>query len=272
MTRDGPIATEYTRGVDALSRADFAAAVEIFGGIVSEDPDHGAAWAKLGVCYLELREIDRALDALNRAIRANPADADTYYLKGNAEGSAGRMDEAAACYRQALLVDPGHTKAEEFLMRTESLLESREHLRRAVRLLALEERTGEELNSCLRELVQSVAIFPNSPARKFLSQCAKEILSRTKTRAMEVPSESCTPHWRDLVERGYQQIQFQNWTGARQAYEEALDIYRDAAFIHHALGFAFLEADEPENAVSAWMHVQELDPDYDFRFFGRIKK
>ena len=42
-------------------------------------------------------------------------------------------ERAAACYRRALEIDPQHAKAEEFLIKAESLQESREHYRRGRR-------------------------------------------------------------------------------------------------------------------------------------------
>ena len=97
--------------------------------------ENASAWSQLGVCYLETQRPADALEALTRAAKAAPADAQTHYLLGNACGSMGQLDRAADCYRRALELDPHHTKAEEFLMKVESLLESREHYRTGVGLL-----------------------------------------------------------------------------------------------------------------------------------------
>jgi hypothetical protein len=42
--------------------------------------------------------------------------------------------------------------------------------------------------------------------------------------------------------------------------------------VHHALGFAFLELSETGDAVRAWLRTVEIEPNYDFRCFGRVKR
>ncbi|MGH9356021.1 MAG: tetratricopeptide repeat protein, partial [Terriglobia bacterium] len=75
--------------------------------------------------------------------------------------------------------------------------------------------------------------------------------------------------WARACERGYQCIQFGNWVGAREAYGEALELKGREAFVHHALGFCFVELGETDDAVRAWLRVSELDSNYDFTRFGR---
>src|SRR2546428_7890641 len=110
----------------ALDRADFPTATASLEEIVVENSDCAEAWRMLGVCYLETQRPDFALEALTRAVGAAPEDATAHYLLGNACGTLGQLERAAACFRRALALDPDHAKAEEFLVRTESLLESRE--------------------------------------------------------------------------------------------------------------------------------------------------
>lgn len=55
-----------------MNRADFPAAIGLLGEEVVEDAANGEAWLHLGVCYLETRQPDLALEALERAVRAWP--------------------------------------------------------------------------------------------------------------------------------------------------------------------------------------------------------
>ncbi|MGH9651167.1 MAG: tetratricopeptide repeat protein, partial [Terriglobales bacterium] len=132
--------------MEALSQADFPAAIELLGEVVVEDSANGEAWLQLGVCYLETQQPDLALEALTRAVRAAPEHATAHYVLGNAYGSTGNLERAAACYRRALEIDPEHSKAEEFLVRTESLLGSREHYRAGLKLLYSAAPSGADLN------------------------------------------------------------------------------------------------------------------------------
>jgi tetratricopeptide (TPR) repeat protein len=221
---------------------------------------------------LETHQPDRALAALTNAIHAVPEDANAHYLLGNACGSVGQLERAAGCYRRALEVDPHHAKAEEFLVRAESLLESREHYRRGLKLLYSSQPSVQDLNQALRELVQSVAIFQNSPARDNLLECARQLLTLKQEWIIEVPPVAQIGPWVAACQRGYQCVSFQNWVGARAAYEEALQYRTWEAFVHHALGFSFAQLGELDEALRAWLRTIELDPNYDFSRFGRVWK
>lgn len=256
----------------AISRADFTEALRILTGIVTEGSSNAEAWREMGLCYLETRQPDLALEALNRALHEAPDDAATHFLLGHAYGSTGQLEAAAAAYRRALAAEPGHAKAEEFLIRAESLLESREHFRNGLKWLYQHEAGAAEFNRAVRELVQSVAIFDGSPARENLKECAAKLIELKHEMSVSAPSTSETERWFRACERGYLCIDFKNWAGAREAYGEALDYRSQDAFVHHALGFCFLETGAPEEAVRAWLRVLELNSDYDFTAFGRVKR
>jgi tetratricopeptide (TPR) repeat protein len=259
------------RGIEALNRADFPSAIEMLSQVVIEDSENVEAWRQLGVCYLETAQPDLALEALTRAVRYGPRDATAHYLLGNAYGAGGQLERAAACYRRALEIEPGHSKAEEFLIRAESLLESREHYRKGLKLVYLANPTTRDLNRALRELVQSTAIFPGSPARDNLLPCARKLfaLKREWTVPADLPPD--LERWAAACERGFQCVEFGNWVGARAAYDEALSYRVQDAFVHHALGFSFVELGELDDAVRAWLRVLELDAEYDFAHFGRLR-
>ncbi len=254
---------------EAISRADFPRAIEILSDVVVDDSSNGEAWRELGVCYLETRQPSLALEALSRALASIPSDSMTHYLLGHAYGSTGQLEQAAACYRRALEADPNHAKAEEFFIKAEALLESREHYRNALKLLYLPEPAAQDLNRVIRELAQSVAIFDGSPARDNLRECARKLLALKTEWPVSPPGAEFEP-WAAACERGYQCIHFGNWVGARAAYDEALAYRVQDAFVHHALGFCFAELGETDDAVRAWLRVVELDPDYDFTRFGRV--
>ena len=260
------------RAREALEQADFPAAISLLEEAVVEEAANAEAWRQLGVCYLETQRASDALEALSRAEQAAPSDAQTHYLLGNACGSLGQLDRAAACYRRALELDPQHAKAEEFLVKVESLVESREHYRTGLSLLFFANPTRDDLNRCLRELVLSVAIFENSPARENLPEGARRLLELQQE--WPVPME-ITPELQPCAaacERGFQCIHFKNWLGAGEAYEEALTYRVSDAFVHQALGFSFINLGEVDNAVHAWLRALELDPDCDFTHVVRIQR
>jgi tetratricopeptide (TPR) repeat protein len=262
---------KLVQALEALSQADFPAAIELLGEVVVEEAENSEAWRQLGVCYLETRQPDLAIEALSRAVKADPHDATAHYLLGNALGSLGNLERAAARYRRALDLDPHHGKAEEFLIKAESLLASREHYRTALKLLYSSSPGAAELNQALRELIQSVAIFPESPARDNLLECARKLLALRTEWLIPMPADPRLRLWAAACERGWQCVRFSNWVGARAAYDEALAYRVQDAFVHHALGFSLVELGESDNALRAWLRTLELDPTYDFTRFGHVQ-
>jgi tetratricopeptide (TPR) repeat protein len=258
--------------LEAVERADFPDAISLLEELVLEDSQNASAWSQLGVCYLETQRPADALEALTRAASAAPADAPTHYLLGNACGNMGQLDRAADCYRRALELDPHHAKAEEFLMKVESLLESREHYRTGLGLLYSQNPSNDDLNRSLRELVLSAAIFENSPARDTLPEAARRLLALQQEHPLTLEIKPELQPWASACERGFQCIHFKNWVGAQAAYEEALNFRVGDAFVHQALGFSFLELGEIDNAVHAWLRAMELDPQCDFTRLTRVQR
>jgi tetratricopeptide (TPR) repeat protein len=259
------------QALEAIRRADFPEAIEILGSLVVKDGANGEAWQQLGVCYLETRQPDLALEALTRALEHGTPDATTHFLLGHAYGSTGQLEAAATCYRRALEADPNHAGAEDFLIKTESLLESRDRYRNGLKLLYSPEPAASDLERALRELVESVAIFGDSPARANLRECAQKILECRSDRAIPVVPDPELEPWIRACERGYYCIAVKNWAGGQDAYQEALSYRAGDDFVHHALGFCFVALDLVGDAVQAWMRLLELNPAYPFAQFGRIE-
>jgi len=263
---------KFAQAMEALSQADFPGAQALLEELVVEDSHHAEAWCQLGVCYLETQQPDLAIEALTRAVNARPDSATAHYLLGNACGTLGQLERAAACYRRALEIDPQHAKAEEFLVKAESLLESRDHYRRGLEFLYSSEPSEEDLNQAIRDLAMSVAIFDGSPARENLRECARKLLERRQELIVPMEIGPELEPWAAACERGYQCVRFNNWTGARGAYEEALVYRASHAFAHHALGFCFVESGDLDDAVRAWLRTVELDPGYNFTHFGHVQR
>jgi tetratricopeptide (TPR) repeat protein len=83
--------------------------------LLSRYPNSGNAWQFLGLA-LTAQGKD-AVDAWQNAARLLPGDAITLNNLGNAQGRAGRTDQAAASYAQALLVRPDFPEAHVNLAR-----------------------------------------------------------------------------------------------------------------------------------------------------------
>ncbi len=256
---------KFELGLKALEEAEFNKAIEILSEIAIDNPEKYEVWINLGICYLETARPDLAVEAFERAVKFNSNQAEGFYLLGTARGASGDIDKAAECYRHALEIEPHHQKAEEFLSRTNALIESREHYRRALSLLSREDKPDNWINQAIVELLHSVAIFHNSPARHNLRQIVDEITNTKKERTIQIDTiPEKDKLWAKNCDTGFKYLKMGLWESAISYYNQALNFRIYDAFVHHSLGIAFFKVGATEDAVKAWLMVLELDPDYDF--------
>jgi tetratricopeptide (TPR) repeat protein len=257
-------------GMKAIENAEFDDALDMFSRVAVEDPTNPIAWFYLGLCYLETGRGDLAAEALDRAIAANPEYADAHYLRGTVMGAAGQIDLAAEAYKKALAINPHHHKAEEFLIRTEALIESRKHYREAVRLIYSPQREDDWYNRVVRNLLDSTAIFADSPARNEFKGLAKFALeSGTRTAILDWRDNEVSL-WESAIRRAEQAVDNGQWHEALALYQEALDLEPDQPFVHHALGLCYFSLDDVTTGMRAWQRVLDLDSGYDFRTLPRL--
>jgi tetratricopeptide (TPR) repeat protein len=65
-------------------------------------------WLFSGYCHLALHRDQQALQELEEAVRLNPRDFNAWYLKSQAAGDVGKLDESFAAAVRALALDPGN--------------------------------------------------------------------------------------------------------------------------------------------------------------------
>ncbi len=66
---------------------------------------HADAHAQLGVLHMDLKDVDAAIEAFERALKIDPDDPDLHNNLGFALLTAGRADEAVGSLREALRLD-----------------------------------------------------------------------------------------------------------------------------------------------------------------------
>lgn len=261
----------FDAALEALGQADFQQAAELFSEIVGANPENSEAWAYLGLCYLETGQTESAIEALEQALAVEEENADIHYLLGNAVSGHGEFDRAAACYRRALGLDPHHQKAEEALIRVESILESRRHYRIALRILTRREPPDRYLDLALREMLESIAIYSDSPAGDDLSYCVREILAQGREVSLEVPVTGKLARWARLCGEGHQALRAGEFSRATRCFEEAVGHRDTDAFVFHALALSLYSLGRTDEALRAWMRVTELDPDFDLSTLTRLR-
>jgi tetratricopeptide (TPR) repeat protein len=106
----GTILLESGRATDALSRADAA---------LHKQPDSVPAHLLKGNALAGLRDFEKALDAIDEAVRLDPSRGATYTQLGFVEFSRGRRSDAEKAFRRGVALDPkgvpGHLTFANFL-------------------------------------------------------------------------------------------------------------------------------------------------------------
>ena len=272
MSERGEVEELLARALEAFHSAEFDQARQLLERLLSAEPGHARAWQTLGICHLETGRAPLGLEALERAVAAEPANPDHHYWLGNAAGALGQLDRAYACYQRALELDPGHVKAGELRVRTGNVLESREHYRAALALLRDKQPPQRYLTLALRELLHSVALFPQSPARSELVYCAREILKVARDVAVMRPPEEGLEEWARHHEEGATGLRFLSHQQALTAYEHALGYKDDDAYAWHGLALAQALAGDLDNAARSWQRALDLDPEFDFTALARVQR
>ncbi len=106
------VTSEYT---DLLKIADerklmgdHGEAIEICESILCDDPYCTEAFEEIGDNYLSLREFDKAVKALDRAVEINPVSANAHYLLGFTYSAVSDWDESIGELEMADELEPNH--------------------------------------------------------------------------------------------------------------------------------------------------------------------
>jgi tetratricopeptide (TPR) repeat protein/transglutaminase-like putative cysteine protease len=100
-------AKELNNRAYALEQANNCeAAAPLFQQALKADPKAANAWTNLGMCYITLREPEKAVDALRRQVELNPYDEYAYYHLGRAYVALHRYADAETAFNKQLEIDP----------------------------------------------------------------------------------------------------------------------------------------------------------------------
>jgi len=99
---------------DANERAiqnDFAGALNLLQQALDKYPDYDAAYSQLAKLYYSAGDIEKAGDAIARAIQLSPYQPDFLYVQGKVFEKQGRLEDALSDFQRAVLVDPKESDA-----------------------------------------------------------------------------------------------------------------------------------------------------------------
>ncbi|MDE2743334.1 MAG: tetratricopeptide repeat protein [Gemmatimonadota bacterium] len=98
------------QGLIFLQRGEFTRAEERFREALDEF-DYAPAYNNLGTAYLHMENLPAAIDAYQKAVALDRADASHHFNLGLALQKAGENEQAVAAFASALSLEPRHVKA-----------------------------------------------------------------------------------------------------------------------------------------------------------------
>lgn len=107
--------TLNVKSVLALENGRVAEAAELIGRALVQEPTERTYLFHMAKVCARGGWWHEAADALRHAIYVNPRDAECWYGLGVAFRELGEPEQAAVCWQQCLLFEPGHAGAQEAL-------------------------------------------------------------------------------------------------------------------------------------------------------------
>jgi len=141
------------------------------------DSSDDLVWSAMIWYYTEMNDLDAALDAFERAQRANSINPETYRNGGIVFDRLGRYAEAEECYKTALTIAPGFDEARDLYadhliingkaddaikLYEEALQNSPKNIRHISKLIYCLSQKG-DFDSAAALAADSIKLYPNSP-------------------------------------------------------------------------------------------------------------
>lgn len=211
--------------------------------ILAVDPDNIDALHFLGVISHQRGEHGRAAELISRAISRNTSNAPAHNNLGNALGAQGKLNEAIACYLNALALDPDYVDA---LLNLGAALRALGKLDRAV--------------ACYK---RALALAPNTPAANAGLQDLlgdQSEVSKTAIHLDNAPTlkpESCEWHF----SQGNSHKGQGRWDEAVASYERALSLNPDFFPAYVNLGNVLNVLGKPDQAIACYRKAIAIEPD-----------
>jgi TonB family protein len=100
------VATLYANATSAFTTHNYGTAIPLATRVTEMDPKHHAAWNLLGLCYMELDELQKAEDAFKRQIEVSPEHPFAYNNLGRVYARQRKFDLAITQFRKQIEINP----------------------------------------------------------------------------------------------------------------------------------------------------------------------
>ena len=114
---DDAVDVMLENGKDLLKNEAYQQAVECFTAVIETDPSFAEGYNQRAIAYFMLEEWSKAIRDCKRTISLNPNHFGAFAGMGHVYVRLGKMDEALAAYKQALVINPNLVSIAEAVLR-----------------------------------------------------------------------------------------------------------------------------------------------------------
>ncbi len=262
-------------------------AIPYYRKAIAIKPDFAGAYRNLAKIYTQLNQSTAAAECLYQALRLEPgkATAEELLFTGNTLGKNGQLEQAIACYRGAIQLNPQLVEASyklgEILIQNGQWGEAVACYQRVIfanpNNVEAYQKLGDvllkqgQLESALQNYQKAKQLEPNNAEIKqkigeiyykygeaFQEQGKIEEAIKAYRRATENYPQFDIPYGK-LGEIFSQQ---EKWEEAAEVYQQASEIKADNSWYPNSLGEALKKLEKWEEAVAAYRKAIELNPDF----------
>ncbi len=273
-------AAHLRQGELEAARLDFEAALRI-------ESDCYQALNNIGLCYMRQGQLDKAADQFRRALKVNPTYVGSLNNLGIVNYLQGHFEAAAIFYQQALALS--HNKDAEIHTNLANALRDKgdnagaiDHYRQSIRLqpdyapaynnlgltllsLHREQEAAVEVTKAIKLKPSYAEAYYNlGLIRKALNQTAEAKaafedslkyetnLSYAEATRKIIGELSLPTGTESHLNRGYQLLEKNDWSGAESEFQAALKISPDKAVAWNNLGLALSQQRKDREAITAY--------------------
>lgn len=246
--------------------------------ILADEPNHFDAVQMLGVIAAQQQDFQAAEELLERAVKINRKDPQTFYNLGIVSHKLGKLNTALSCYDQAILVNQNYSEAFynralvlQEQMKTDAALISYEKAIainpkyiEAINNRGLLLKNKNEFHQALECFDNVIAINPNFAEGhnnrglilKILKMPESALLSYE--RAITINPNYVEAH----NNRGSVLMELRQVKAALLSYKTALNINPTYALAYNNLGNLYIDLEQIDMAIDCYKKSIELNPRY----------
>lgn len=257
---------------------DLNIATALYKKIIVYEPYHFDAVQMLGVIAAQQQDFQAAEKLLERAIKINSGDSQTFYNLGIVCHKLGKLEAALNCYDQAILVNRNYSEAfynralvlqeqmkpDAALISYEKAIAIKPRYIEAINNRGLLLKNKNELHLALECFDNAIAINPNFAEGHNNRGLILKILKRPESallsyeRAIVINPNYVEAH----NNRGSVLMELRQMEAALISYKAALNINPTYALAYNNLGNAYVDLEQVDMAINCYKKSIELNPRY----------